>query len=417
MRADASQCEQRSIIPYYVTVLRRILLGPNRLLFLLASTMHALGHALVALAAGAVAGAMAARWGGSGPQLGASEWNRSNGLLVDQAFFWSLVGLGVVFVKGATGVYASLVQGRVAGQVGACLRLELLDALLAVHRLRRPRHRDQGAACASAMAQDVAALTERVHEVEIGLKHGLLGGARAAAQLVPLAGVLVALSPRTAAVAGLALATFGALLARLRSGYRRAAARAGHERTRLLEAADESVRHAELWVSYGAEGKARSALKALGEAIAGGGARLDARAAALSGANEVLGAAALAAAIGASRADWLGPAADGRTLLAFAVAFWHTARCASLRTLGLSSRGQPMRTRSSGGSSVPRRTQRPRRGPRSRRRLALNRRTRSTQVARKRGPGRSPRSSFAGCDLRGGDALPCHCESSPGRSW
>jgi ABC-type multidrug transport system fused ATPase/permease subunit len=285
--------------------------------------MHAVGHALVALAAGAVAGALAARWGVSGPRVGTlGAWNRDQGALGDQAFFWSLIGLGVVFVKGATGVYATHVQGRVAGQVGAALRLELLDALLAVHRLRRPRHCDQGAARPSATAQGVAALTERVHEVEIGLKQGLLGGARAAAQLVPLAGVLVALSPRTAAVAALALGTFGALLGRLRSGYRRAAARAGHERTRLLEAADESVRHAELWVSYGAEGKARSSLGALGEAIAHGGARLDARAAALSGGNEVLGAAALAAAIGASRAAWLGPAADGGTLLAFAVAFF-----------------------------------------------------------------------------------------------
>src|SRR5208283_2310355 len=55
---------------------------------------------------------------------------------------------------------------------------------------------------------------------------------------------------------------------------------------------------------------------------ASGTARLDARAAVMSGANEVLGALALAAAIAASRVNWFGAVADGRTLLAFAVAFF-----------------------------------------------------------------------------------------------
>jgi ABC-type multidrug transport system fused ATPase/permease subunit len=158
--------------------------------------------------------------------------------------------------------------------------------------------------------------------VEVGLEHGLLGGLRAAAQLVPLGVVLVVLSPRMAAVAFVVLGVFGALLGRTRGGFQRATSREAREREQLLEAADEAVRHADLWVSYGAEAKARARVARLGEALARGSARLRARAAALSGANEVLGAVALLLAIAASRAGWLGALADGPTLLAFAVAFF-----------------------------------------------------------------------------------------------
>ena len=82
------------------------------------------------------------------------------------------------------------------------------------------------------------------------------------------------------------------------------------------------MRHADLWVTYGAEAKARSLVRRLGEAITAGAARLQVRAALLSGANEVLGAAALVAAIAASRAGLLGRAPDGKTLLLFAIAFF-----------------------------------------------------------------------------------------------
>ncbi|MDP8999500.1 MAG: ATP-binding cassette domain-containing protein [Myxococcota bacterium] len=66
----------------------------------------------------------------------------------------------------------------------------------------------------------------------------------------------------------------------------------------------------------------RAGLGRLGDEIAQRGAWLDARAAGLSGANEVMGAGALAVAVGASRGAWLGPAVDGGTTLAFAVAFF-----------------------------------------------------------------------------------------------
>ncbi|HEY3820861.1 MAG TPA: ABC transporter ATP-binding protein [Polyangiaceae bacterium] len=309
-----------SILRYYARELRRVLRRPGALLrFLLAAVMHAAGHALMALVAGGLAVALARAWGlrdGRSSPLG------DGSSLADRAFLLAGIGLAVVVVKGAAGVYATYVQGRVAGEVGGSLRLALLDALLAVHRLRRPRHDDHGPPGPTPPTYAVAALTERVHEVELGLKLGLLGGARAVAQLLPLAVILVVLSPRMAAVAAVVLGGFGALLGRIRAGYQRATMLAARERELLLEAADEAVRHADLWVSYGAEAKARATVQRLGEALARGAARLEARATGLSSANEVLGAAALVLAVAASRAGWLGAVASGETLLAFAIAFF-----------------------------------------------------------------------------------------------
>ena len=308
------------VVPYYAAELRRVLRGPARLFtFAIACAMHAVGHALVALVAGGIAVAMARMWGMRGLR---SSPLAGDAPLAEQAFFLSAVGLGVLVVKGAAGIYATYVQGRVAGEVGGRLRLQLLDALLNLHRVRRPRHRDQGGAPLLALARGVSALTERVRDVETGLEQGLLGGLRAGAQLLPLGALLVVLSGRMAIVAAVVLVAFGLLLGRARGGYGRATSREAGQRERLLEAADESVRHADLWVTYGAEAKARERVRALGSALAAGSARLRARAAAMSAANEVLGALALLAAVGASRAGWLGSIADGATLLAFVVAFF-----------------------------------------------------------------------------------------------
>ncbi len=141
-------------------------------------------------------------------------------------------------------------------------------------------------------------------------------------RIVPIAALLVVLSSRMAVVAVVVLAGFGGLLGRARAGYRRASQRAARAREDLLEAADEAVRHADLWVTYGAQARARGLVRRLGDAIASGAARLQVRAAVLSGANEVLGAVALVLAIGASRAGWLGAAPDGRSLFLFALTFF-----------------------------------------------------------------------------------------------
>jgi ABC-type multidrug transport system fused ATPase/permease subunit len=309
----------KSVLSYYVLNVSRVLRRPCRALsFLLAAAMHAFGQALAALVAGALALALADGWRRSGPL-------REGGPIADRAFLLSVVGLTVLLVKGLAGVYATYVQARLAGEVGGMLRLDLLDSLLSCHRLRHPRHDDHGSRgrpAAAPIARAVAALTERVRDVEVGLDSGVLGGARAAAQLAPLAALLVALSARMAVLAAVVLTAFGWALGKVRSGYQEATKRAARERERLLEAADDSVRHADLWVSYGAEAQARANVRTLGEAIAVSAARLQARAAALSGANEVLGGVALVAAVAASRAGWLGAVADGGTVLAFVIAFF-----------------------------------------------------------------------------------------------
>ncbi len=315
-----------SVARFYVRKLSRVLHGAPRLVgFLLASALHAIGHALVALVAGAVALSLSDRFGARAP-LSLRAFDSLGlpgnvGLTADRALFLSLVGLAVVFVKGAAGAYATFVQARVAGEVASELRLELLDALLAVHRLHRPRQDDHGADVGGT-AQAVVALTDRVRDVEAGLEQGLLGGARAVAQLAPIAALLFILSGRMALAAALALGAFGALLGRVRTGYRRATQRAARTREQMLEAADEAVRHADLWVTYGAEARVRSLVRRLGAAITAGAARLQVRAGVLSSANEVLGAAALVMAIAASRSGLLGRAPDGQTLLLFAVAFF-----------------------------------------------------------------------------------------------
>ena len=287
--------------------------------------MHAAAHASLSLVLAGFAASFAGVSRGPFVGFGAGFGPLKEHRLTGSPLAWAALGLAATTIKCVAAVYATYVQRRLSGEVGAALRLELLDALLTRHRVRRPRHADhggQGAESVAAAASQVAALTDRVHEVEIGLQHGALGGALAVAQLIPLVVLLIALSARTALIAGATLGAFGFVLARVRAGYRRAALQAARERTDLLEAADESVRHAELWVSYGAEAKARARLSELGVAIVRTAAFLEARAAAMSGVNEVLAATALVAGVGFSRLAGLDAPTGGAGLLAFAIAFF-----------------------------------------------------------------------------------------------
>ncbi|HLK35590.1 MAG TPA: ATP-binding cassette domain-containing protein, partial [Polyangiaceae bacterium] len=72
----------------------------------------------------------------------------------------------------------------------------------------------------------------------------------------------------------------------------------------------------------GAERRARAHVESLGRSLARGAARLRAREAWLSGANEMLGGLALVVAVGASKAGWLGSTTAGVRLLAFVIAFF-----------------------------------------------------------------------------------------------
>jgi ABC-type multidrug transport system fused ATPase/permease subunit len=238
------------------------------------------------------------------------------------------VGLLAALLKALGGVGAAYGQARITGRVGTTLRGEVLDRLLSDHQLRRPRQGDHGAPVQGGGAgpvppsRRVAALTASIREVELGLHAGVLGGIRALAQLIPLLAVLFWLAPTLALAAAGAFVPFAVLLGSVRRGYRRTLAASLHQNEHLLEAADEVVRHADLWVSYGAEPKARRNVASLGETIARASARLEASAAAMSGANEALGALALVCALFAARGGWLGEQADGARMLGFAVAFF-----------------------------------------------------------------------------------------------
>jgi len=283
----------------------------------------------MALAAAAIAATLAGQWGAHGAMGGhagrdfgwMSAWAFARGSYVNQAIAISCIGLVAVVVKDLAGVYATYVQGWAAGELATELRVSLLDTLLTRHPVQGPRHLDHGEPVTDT-ARAVSALTHRVQEVEVGLSQGVLGGARSIAQLLPIAGLLATLSSHMAAVACLVLGGFGWALGRVRSGFRRGMAGAAREHEMLIEAADESVRHADLWVTYGAEGVARSRVEVLGRRMARSAALLGARGVAMSGVNELLASLALVIALECERAGWLGPAMDGGTLLCFAVAFF-----------------------------------------------------------------------------------------------
>jgi ABC-type multidrug transport system fused ATPase/permease subunit len=309
--------ESSALLPFYVRVLRRVLGKRARAAaFALATAMHAVGHAALAWAAAIVASALA---GGGASLLVGSTPVEIGGSSARAAFSLTLLGLAAVVVKTAGGAYASYVQAELAAEAGSALRLAALDALLEGHPLRRPRHADQGDGASPAAR--AFALTAGVREVELGLSHGVLGAIRAIAQLAPIAALLVAIAPGLALAAACVFVPFAIAVGRARRAWKAANARRAAQAKELAEAADEAVRHADLWIAYGAQAKARSQVARLGAAIAKSAARVEASAAAISGANEVLGAIALLCAIFAARAGWLGDVGSGR-LLAFAFAFF-----------------------------------------------------------------------------------------------
>jgi ABC-type multidrug transport system fused ATPase/permease subunit len=328
--------EGGSLAQFYVRGLRTVLRNAGgAFAFSLASLMHALGHAALALAAGACARALV---GASGLMGARSTGPAAIPLGADVALSLAFVGLIATIVKGVGGMYASYWQARIAGELGGVLRLDVLDGWLAVHRLRQPRQPDHGRLSANGVAagtgtgtgqgevgrhaQGVAALTIRVREVEVGLGKGVLGGLRALVQLVPLALALVVIAPRLALAALSVFVPFALLLTRSRRRWKSAHARASREGDALLEAADEAVRHADLWTTFGAESHVRANVAMLGRAIARQAAKLDASAAALSAGNEALGALALVLALAAAHLGWLGRAGTGGTLLSFTVVFF-----------------------------------------------------------------------------------------------
>lgn len=291
---------------------------------ILGSLMHAAGHAFLAAAAGLLARGLA-----GGPPLmddgstsvggGLGSWRSS----VPAALTLATTGLFAAIVKLVGGALSSWAEARVAGDVAARVRLSVLDDVLALSRLRTPRHEDHGSVDAASLgthAARLAALTSHIVEIERGVAHGVLSEVRAVVMLVPIGALLVLLAPKLAGSAAVALALFGLLAFALRRAFKRAHARASESASALVFAADEAVKHAELWATYGAKRRIRAHVAGVGRAIARESARLRVRASLLSSASEVLGALALVLALILASRGALG--VDRGTLVPFAIAFF-----------------------------------------------------------------------------------------------
>lgn len=290
--------------------------------------MHASGHALLAAAGGVLARALA---GGAGPMDG-----RSIGALQtlgggEPMLGIAILGLFAAIAKLVGGVVAAWAEARVAGEVGAALRLEVLDGIHGVNSLRAPRHRDHGRAQVASVSgatrgagadiAQLASLTTHVSDVEKGIAQGVFAELRAVLQLAPLAVLLAVLAPRLAGSAALALGAFALLVMFARRALKRNHARSAREAEALLGAADEAVRHADLWATYGAEGRIRAHLASLGRTIVVTASRLRARGALLSGTSEVLGALALVLTLALLSAGAIG-GVDRGAIVPFAIAFF-----------------------------------------------------------------------------------------------
>lgn len=170
-------------------------------------------------------------------------------------------------------------------------------------------------------ASSLASLTGHVAEVERGISSGVFAEMRAVIQLVPLLVLLVVLAPRLAMSAAAALGGFAVVVLLARGALKRGHARAVRDAESLLGAADEAVRHTELWSTYGAERRIRRHLASLGDAILRMNTRLRAGAALLSGTSEVLGALALLLTLTLVSAGFMGDM-QRDAVVPFAIAFF-----------------------------------------------------------------------------------------------
>jgi len=294
---------------------------------LVGSMMHAAGHALVAAAGGMLARSLA----GGGGSMDQRSMRIAGELGAGDAMLGlAFVGLAAALVKLAGGVLAAGAEARVAGDVGTALRLEVLDRVLAANSVRAARHADHGSAelahagtpeRAARTTASIASLTTHVADVERGVAAGVLGELRSILQLAPLAVLLAVLAPTLAGSAALALGGFGALVLLTRRALKRGFARAARETEDLLGAADEAVRHADLWRTYGAEHRVRAHLLTVSRRIVETGASLRARAALLSATSEVLGALALVLVVALVSAGAIG-GVDRGAIVPFAIAFF-----------------------------------------------------------------------------------------------
>lgn len=197
-----------------------------------------------------------------------------------------LVFLGLIAtgVKALASVSLTFIEARAATLVGDAARNRTIAALL------QDGQRGSG-------AKTLATLSNRCREVEQATVYGVIHGARAMAQLVPLVAGLILMSPRLALVGTLALLPFGWLLSQLRVVWRGAVARAQDLGDELIVGVDDLVANLDLWRTYAAGARAEAVVARAAQAANAATAKASAARAALSGFNEVLAVVGLLGAI------------------------------------------------------------------------------------------------------------------------
>ena len=275
---------------------------------------YSVAHGATAFAAGLLARALAANPTG-GEQHAGDELGPVLGRL-DPA---DLVFLGLIAtgVKALASVSLTFFEGRAGGLLGDRIRDGTISALL-----QRGSRFDA--------SKTLATLSSRCREVEQAAISGVIHGARAVAQLVPLGLALILMSPRLALVGTVALLPFALALTRLRRFWRRTLARAQNLHDELLIGVDDLVANLDLWRSYSAGDLARATVAQASRAATAAKAKADAGRAAISGFNEILGVLALFGCI--ALAPRIGGEAVDGTLLGFVVVFFMAYR--PLRDLG-----------------------------------------------------------------------------------
>jgi ABC-type multidrug transport system fused ATPase/permease subunit len=275
--------------------------------FVIAATLHGVGHALMAGAA-AILGTAFVTDSSTAPVF----WRFP---LDPQAL--ALVGLAATLAKGAGATVGATLQSRLAQNVAGWVRRDVAARLLS-------------AGAALPAGQLAARLSVGLREVERGVEEGFLGAIRASLALLPLGIAIALVSTKLAWAAVLLLAPFGVLLSVARRVWKRSQARALSVAEGLHFEVDELVAHMDVWRAYGAAEPVCATLDDLAEQAARASSRAEGARAALSSANEVLAALTLLACVAAAR--WLSlPLGDG-TLIAFAVPFFMSYR--PLRDLG-----------------------------------------------------------------------------------
>jgi ABC-type multidrug transport system fused ATPase/permease subunit len=275
--------------------------------FILATVLNGLGHGATALAAGLLAKTLA-----TGAPLHGSPWEPNVG-----AATLAFVGLAATFVKGVGATLVATVQSRLSQKVANVERLGLAERLLC-----------SGTALSSGTV--AARFAVQLRELERGVGDGVLGVLRATAQLAPIGLALALLQPRLALGAAAVLGPFAVAVSAARRTWKRSHARAMQLAEGLHQGVDELVAHIDVFRTYGAGANVTETLRRLGEETSRVTSRAEGAQAALSSANEVLGAGALLAVVLAAR-TW-SPSLGSGSLVAFAAVFFMAYR--PLRDLG-----------------------------------------------------------------------------------